>query len=387
MLALFGLLTAANLPTSLYPLIEGRLRIDAFGVTIAFSSYVLSLLVGLLAFRGLSDRANRRTVLVAALTATAVATLALAFAPTLAWFCLARSVQGLAIAAATGTGSSALRVLLPDRPDVSGRLTLLATSGGVAIGPILGGALSLVGSPTRTPFLLWSAVLAALIPIILAIAPHAQCRQPGAARRERGADAGPQDLPVDPRAAFPMIRFAALVGFTSFALFGFCLSLAPSHFTSLFGVESRPALGALASLVLLASASMQLLPLQGAWRAPVGLAGFSLGALSIGIGAATASPVLTALGCVIAGAGQGIAFQAAFGAAVSAVEPSRHASTVNGIYAITYLGSALPVLALGFAASQLGLESAVLVFALLIALGCAILLASRFTGSRSVVRR
>lgn len=376
-LTLFGLLTAANLPTSLYPLIEGSLGIDAFGVTVAFSSYVLSLLVGLAVFRRVGDLANRRTVLVCALAATAVATLGLALAPTLAWFCLARAVQGLAIAAATGSGSSALRVLLPGRPSLSGRLTLLATSGGVAAGPVIGGLLSLTGDPIATPFVAWSLVLAALVPTILLVAPHVECEQPAApapAPRAPGDLGDPGELQASRLGrAVPEIRLAALVGFASFALFGFCLSLAPAHFAELFGTDSRPALGLLSSLVLLSSASVQLLPLRGRWAAPVGLAAFATGTLTLGLATALASPALTVAACVLAGAGQGAAFQATFGAAVSAVPAERHASTVSAIYSVTYLGSALPVLGLGVAATAVGLTPAVLAFAGAIAAGCVLL--------------
>lgn len=365
---LFGLLTAANLPTSLYPLLAEQLRIDAFGVTIAFASYVLSLIVGLALFRRVSDSANRRTVLLGAVAATAVATLFLAIAPNLAWFCAGRAVQGLAIAAATGTGSSALRVLLPNRPDLSGRLTLLATSGGVAAGPVLGGLLSLVGSPTHTPFVAWSVLLAALIPAIWIIAPHVECRQPA-----RQHLAGGQARPAVTRAESSAIGFAAAVGFTSFTLFGFCLSLAPALFGTVFSTESRPTLGVLASLVLIASASMQLLTLRGSWRIPIGLTAFACGAVMLGLGTWASNPALIVAACLIAGAGQGIAFQAAFGRAVAAAPVERHASTVNAIYLVTYLGSALPVLGLGFVASYVGLAAASLGFAALLAVGCAAL--------------
>ena len=392
-LTLFSLLAAANLATPLYPHIERRLGIDSFGVTVAFSSYVLSLLAGLLLFRRLSDVLNRRTVLVCAVTATAAATLALAFAPSLAWFCTARAVQGLAIAAATGTGSSALRVLLAGRADLSGRLTLLATSGGVAAGPILGGLLSQLGIVTAAPFVAWSGLLLALAPAILLIAPHRECRQEAAGARraqpgrpETRSAANPMTSAADaaPADANSAIRFAALVGFASFALFGLCLSLAPSLLSEMLATDSLPLLGLLASLVLLASATMQLLPLRGALRAPLGLSLFAAGMLALGAAPTASAPALFVAGSLLAGAGQGVAFQAAFGAAVAAAPPSRHASTVNLVYAVTYLGSALPVLGLGLVARSAGLAPAVLGFAALIAGGC-IVLAVR--SARRIVRR
>lgn len=393
-LTLASLLVAANLSTPLYPLLEQRLGIDAFGITIAFSSYVLSMLAGLILFRRLADRLNRRTVLVSALAVGALATLGLALAPTLAWFCAARAAQGLAIAAATGTASSAFRVLLSGRPRTAGRLTLLASSGGVALGPVLGGALSEAGAPLRTPFVALALLLALVAPVILAVVPHGACRAEDAVplsadprgrrrrsgARERGGERGTPrngERGTEQRA----VRRAAGIGFLSFALFGFCLSLAPSAFAALLPVESRTAVGLLAALTLLASASVQLIPVHGDRREPVGLSLLAVGILLLGLAPLTGRLELVIAGAITAGIGQGLAFQSAFGRAVAAVPPARHGATVSAIYTVTYLGSAVPVLALGFAAARVGLPIAVLGFAALVALA-AVLTACGGLGSR-----
>ena len=370
-LALFALLVSANLSTPLFPLLEAQLNTGSLGISIAFSSYVLSLIVGLILFRHVADRVNRRTVLIAALAAAALATAALAFAPTLGWFCVARAVQGIAVACATGTGSGALRALLPGRPALVGRLTLLATSGGVAAGPVAGGLLSLVGVPLQTPYLAVAIVLAALVPVIIAVAPHGECAPSVAGIALADAPDPRPDRPGshtrnDPAAA-RAFRVAAATGFLSFTVFGFCLSLAPSHFAAIAGTDSRVAIGALAAVTLAASALVQLVPLTGGWRMPVGLS--VLAAALVGIAAADGVGAVwfLVLASALAGVGQGIAFQAAFTAATAAVHPMRHASTVSAVYTVTYLGSAVPVIALGALAEQFGLAHAVVVFALVAA--------------------
>ena len=367
-LALFTLLVSANLSTPLFPLLETQLGIDSLGVTIAFSSYVLALIVGLLVFRHVADRVNRRTVLVAALAAAALATAALAFAPTLGWFCVARAVQGIAVACATGIGSGALRALLPGRPALVGRLTLLATSGGVAAGPIAGGLLSLVGVPLHTPYLVVAALLAILVPLVLLIAPHPECAPQylGIALADApepqpdGAGSRGRNHPHAARA----FRLAAATGFLSFTVFGFCLSLAPSHFAVIAGTESRPVIGALAAVTLAASALVQLLPLHGRWRLPVGLAVLTVALIGLAAAGTIGTVWFLIVTCALAGAGQGIAFQSAFTAATAAVDPRRHASTVSAIYTVTYLGSAVPVIGLGVLVGSLGLSPAVTAFAL-----------------------
>ena len=382
-LALFLLLVAANLSTPLFPLLERRLGIGDLGVAVAFSSYILALIAGLLGFRRFADRVNRRKVLVAALLLSAAATAGLALAPSLGWFAAARAAQGVAVACATGTAASALRILLPARPALAARLTLLATSGGVAAGPVLGGALSLGTHPLGTPYAVVAALLGLLAPVILLAVPGCVCGPlpgpspiPTADAPElprapvRGA-APPAPVTLPPGAS--AFRLAAATGFLSFAVFGFCLSLAPSYFAAVAGTDSRLAIGLLSATTLGASALTQLVPLRGAWRLPAGLA--ILGAAVLALAAAGwvgGTPVLVAAG-VVAGVGQGCAFQAAFTAATAAGDPRRHASTVGAIYTVTYLGSAAPVLGLGLAAELAGLRPAVSGFGLALAAACAAL--------------
>ncbi|MBS3181860.1 MFS transporter [Leucobacter manosquensis] len=370
-LALFALLVSANLSTPLFPLLEAQLNTGSLGISIAFSSYVLSLIVGLTLFRRVADRVNRRTVLIAALAAAALATAALAFAPTLGWFCVARAVQGIAVACATGTGSGALRVLLPGRPALVGRLTLLATSGGVAAGPVAGGLLSLVGVPLQTPYLVVAVVLAALVPVIIAVAPHDECTPRLAGIALADAPDPRPDAPGangrnDPAAA-RAFRIAAATGFLSFMVFGFCLSLAPSHFATIAGTDSRVVIGVLAAVTLASSALVQLVPLSGTWRLPVGLSALAVALIGIAAAGGVGAVWFLVIASALAGVGQGIAFQAAFTAATAAVHPLRHASTVSAVYTVTYLGSAVPVIALGAMAEQFGLSQAVVVFALVAA--------------------
>ena len=58
-----------------------------------------------------------------------------------------RSLQGAAVAMAIGASGAALRELLPRHPRWASRFTLLASTGGVALGPIVGGFLAAYGEP------------------------------------------------------------------------------------------------------------------------------------------------------------------------------------------------------------------------------------------------
>lgn len=178
---------------------------------------------------------------------------------------------------------------------------------------------------------------------------------------------------------------AAAVGFLSFAVFGFCLSLAPGYFAHVLGTESRPLVGLLAGLPLGASAASQLLTLRGRYTVPGGLAVLGVSVFLLGAAGTWQNPLLLVLAAVAAGAGQGLAFRTVFNEVAARVEPSRHAQVVSTVYVITYLGSAVPVLGLGWATGMFGQGAAVGGFVL--ACGTAALVLSALTLVRTVCRR
>lgn len=375
---LFVLLVGANLATPLYPLLQESLGLGAFGVSIAFSAYVIALIVGLLAAGHWSDHIGRRAALLLAVLLGIAGGLLFGLAQDLVMLSAGRALQGLGVALATGASSAALRELLPSRPEWASRFTLFASSGGVAAGPLIGGVLSLLPGPTRTPFLLHLiALVALLIPLALLRA------RPAIAfsfideslidnARSAAQTATPTIKALAPRrpsvsrAARGQFWAASAVGFLSFAVFGFCLSLAPGYFAQIAGTDSRPLIGLLAGLTLAASALSQLVRAGGRFLAPVALFSMAVSVALIGVAGVTGTVWLLICACLTAGAGQGLAFRVVFNRVSLAVEPAKHAQIVSTVYVLTYLGSAVPVLGLGVAAAQWGLPAAVLGFVALL---------------------
>ncbi|MDQ6755273.1 MAG: MFS transporter [Actinomycetota bacterium] len=369
---IFTLLVGANLATPLYSLLQSRLGINALGVTIAFSSYVLALVAGLMLAGHWSDHIGRRAALVLAVLIGLAGGLVFGTAQNLATLAAGRAIQGVAVALATGASSAALRDLLPTRPEWASRFTLLSSAGGVAAGPVIGGLLSLLPDPTRTPFVIHSvALLLLLVPLLMLRArPATRPAPPGTAlatlRPRRPSVSG------EARGAFWM---ASLTGFLSFAVFGFCLSLAPGYFAEIVHADSPPLIGLLAALTLGSSALSQLLAVRGRFLVPAGLAVLALSVLLLAVAGATVSPWLLVLASISAGVGQGIAFRVVFNDVASKVEPERHAQVISTVYVITYLGSAIPVIGMGALVSVWGLPTAVLCFSVVVAAACAALAA------------
>ena len=359
---IFALLVGANLATPLYPLLQARLGLSSLDVTVAFSSYVLAL-VGVLILAGhWSDHIGRRAALVLAVLVGLAGGAIFAAADSLVMLSAGRALQGVAVGLATGASSAALRELLPHRPDWASRFTLLSSAGGVAAGPVIGGLLSLLPDPTRTPYYVHSGVLlAALVPLWLLKARPAIAPAPGKPAFKVLAPRRPA-VSRNARGAFWM---ASAVGFLSFAVFGFCLSLAPGYFATVVHADSRPLIGLLAGLTLGASALSQLLGTRGRFQVPLALAVLGVSIVLIGAAAAWSSPLLLVAASLAAGAGQGVAFRQVFNDVAGKVEAARHAQVISTVYVITYLGSAVPVMGLGLAVAAVGLQAAVVGFTVL----------------------
>lgn len=353
---IFTLLVGANLATPLYPLLQANLGLSALGVTAAFASYVLALVATLMLAGHWSDHIGRRAALILAVFAGLAGSWVFSQAGNLVALSAGRALQGVAVALATGASAAALRELLPSRPEWATRFTLLATAGGVAAGPVIGGLLSLLPGPTTAPYYVHSLVLAAmLVPLYLlqarpAIKPPAGPRPVMVLAPRRPA------VSTEARGAFWL---AAAVGFLSFSVFGFCLSLAPAYFAPILHTDSRPLIGALAGMTLAASALSQVLSVRGRFVVPAGLAVLGGSVLLLAAATAWSSPLLLASASVLAGLGQGVAFRTVFNDVAAKVESSQHAQVISTVYVITYLGSAVPVIGLGWATAVFGLPTAV----------------------------
>lgn len=353
---IFTLLVGANLATPLYPLLQARLGLTSLGITVAFSAYVVALVATLMLAGHWSDHIGRRAALLVAVLAGLAGGFVFARADSLAELSAGRALQGIAVALATGASSAALRELLPERPEWASRFTLLASAGGVAAGPVIGGVLSLLPGPTSMPYVIHSLVLmAVLVPLYLLRARPAI--KPGEGPRPLRALAPRR--PSVSREARGAFWLAAAVGFLSFAVFGFCLSLAPGYFARVLSIDSRPLIGVLSGLTLGASALSQLLSIRGRFTVPAGLALLGGSVTLIAAAAAWSNPWLLVCASLAAGVGQGIAFRTVFNDVAGKVEASRHAQIISTVYVITYLGSAVPVVGLGIATAAYGLEGAV----------------------------
>ncbi|MFC9330547.1 MFS transporter [Kitasatospora sp. NPDC057015] len=372
--ALLFLLIGANLATPIYPYLQSRLGLTALDTTVLFTVYVFALVPVLAAVGHWSDLLGRRALILPAVALAAGGDAIFATAGSFWQLAAGRAVQGIAVGMSTGAAGAALGDLLPDHPTLAAKLTLACSAGGVALGPIVGATLSGGPNPLLTPFLVHACALLALcVPLALVHPRMPGRRRPPAAppRVTTPAHLRPRRLalPVSGRREFLL---AAGAGFVSYAVFGVYLSLAPAFSAKLLHSSSHLTGAVVAALLLGSSAAVQLLvpPTSDRLVIALGMSGLAAGLALVVTAQYTGTPALLFIGSVLGGACQGVAFRSLFTSAVAAMDPERRGGELSTLWVIVYLGSSLPIVAVGALSQRYGLLPAVSGFAAVAALAC-----------------
>ncbi len=366
--SLLVLLSGTNLATPLYGTYSRLFGFSAVTVTVIFAAYVAALLPSLLIAGPLSDAIGRRTVLAPAIIVAAAGTGVFALAESTAWLFAGRIIQGLAVGVASGALTATLTETEP-RGDHR-RAALLATTasvGGLGVGPLLAGILAQYGpAPRRLPFLV---EIAALIPAFLIMA-----TLPERTTKTRWRPRRPQ-IPETTRRVFLVYGSA---NFLAFAVIGLFLALIPSYVANL-ARSTNLVLGGGAVAVMIACSVLAQITARGrrpATTQTVGLCLLATGLILLAIAGTESSLALLLVATAIAGVGHGLVFLAGITEVTSVAPPERRAEVLSGFYVIVYLGVGMPVIGVGFLATEIGLLRSVQYFALAVAVLCLALTAA-----------
>jgi MFS family permease len=380
-------LAAASVPTPLYRLYQQEWEFSPLMLTVIFAIYALALLATLLVFGSTSDRLGRRSVILAALALEVVALVLFLVAPDVEWLLVARLIQGIA----TGLATTSLGAALLDIDRERGALiNALATIAGTAFGAVSSGLLA-----RYAPAPLHLGYILLLASFILQTIRTVYASETAAMRPAYGGSLKPMiAVPAQARGAFLAVT---PVNLALWALLGFYLALMPS----LIGTVAGPAaawMGGLAVAALMAGAAAAILVMR---RYPAASALiFGSGALMVGLlgvlaGANLTSPALLLASSALAGIGFGAAYFGALGSVAPLAEPHERGALMAAFYIEGYLAYALPAIAAGFLAQQVGLLETANLFgvALILLVGIAMILAlaqrrdvHRRTAARSVLK-
>jgi hypothetical protein len=347
--AFLTVMAFSTLPTPLYALYQQRDDFPTWVVTMIFAAYAIGVLASLFLIGHVSDWAGRRRMILIAVALEIVAALLFLFWNDVSVLLVARVLSGVGVGALTASATAHLSELRSvarpeEEPRLAATVSTVVNTGGLALGPLIAGALAqFLPMPLILPY--------AVFLVILAIAAVAVARVPETVERAEERPAyRPQRISL-PAAARSTFTAAAVAAFAGFAVFGLFTALAPSVLAVTMHETSRLVAGAVPFSVFAASALSQIVFARLSPRAQLELALALMVAGLAGLAAAVmaAALVMFILSGILAGAGVGLLFRSSIIVAASLAEPSRRGEVLAAIFLIAYLGLAVPVLVVGVA--------------------------------------
>ncbi|RNI19041.1 MFS transporter [Flexivirga caeni] len=336
-----------TLPTPMYGLYKARDHFPTVLITVIFAAYGFGVMAGLFFAGHVSDYLGRRRVLLGAVATEVVSCLIFILRKDVGSLLVARFICGVGIGALTSTATAHLTELRGvGAPDEDGRRASLVASavntGGLALGPLIGGILTeWLPDPLTLPFLVFLVVLA-LVAVTALIVPET------VARPDPAPSYHPQRVSVSAEVRGEFIA-AGLAAAGSFAVLGFFTSLTGSVLGDVMHQRSRLATGLIVCGAIGASSVSQvaltrLLPRR---KLQTGVGLIAAGLALVAIGTMVASLAVFAVGGIVAGAGIGLIFASSIAAANRMAHPTRRGETVAGMFLAAYAGITVPVIACG----------------------------------------
>ena len=311
-------------------------------LTVVFAAYAVGVMTSLSLAGHLSDGFGRRRVILASLLLNLVAAILFLAWNDVAGLLTARFISGLGIGVLTATATAHLSELGSAAGHPVGRIGLVSTFanlGGIGLGPLVG---ALIATWSARPLVLPYEVFAVLLVVegvLVAFVPETvDVRRPRPAYR-------PQRIEV-PEAGRARFWAAGAAAFGAFAVFGTFMGLSSAILVGVLGTHSHLLAGVAPFLVFAAAATAQAATVRLGPRRQIVLAVVlaALGLAGIAVAAAVASLPLFLVSGGVAGAGIGILFRAAVGAAAAVAHPERRGAALAAIFLIAYAGMTVPPL-------------------------------------------
>ncbi|HKC27069.1 MAG TPA: MFS transporter [Jatrophihabitans sp.] len=353
----------STVPTPLYSIYQTRDGFSTFAVTVVFAAYAIGVLTSLLLAGHVSDSVGRKRVLIAALAlelGSAVLFLTVLSFPGLV---VARVISGLGVGLMTATATAHLQELhAAHRPGASTeRFAIVSTAaniGGIGLGSLVSGVLAqFVASPLRVPYLVFVALLLVAVAAVTLTPETVEARFARPAYRPQRLGTGQQGL----------ASYLAAVGggFASFAVLGLFTSVAPGFVAGTLHHHSHALAGLVTFAVFGASALAQMLTgrLTARVRTFAGLVVPAIGIAVVTISLDAPSFALFLIGGIAAGAGAGVLFKSSIGAVAAASLPAKRGEALAGLFLVSYLGLALPIVGIGVATRYLATTTVMAWFA------------------------
>lgn len=374
-LALAVLFAGNNLPSALYGAFRTAFGYSPLIQTLLYAVPVVAVILpGLLVFGPLSDLTGRRVLVLAGLAVFGVGDALFAAAASTGWLFAARLAQGLGMAvltaAAAATLSDSAGGFIAGREAAQRAAALASTlciTGGLALGPLLGGVLAqFAPDRLRLPFLVHLALVLAAIAAAVSI----PGKPSGSQRQFRPAQL---KIPAALRRSFPVITVSE---FLAWGVVGVFSAVIPTLIGQILQTSNLALTAGSLTLMIGASAAAQVAAprLQPATALLTGLTALAAGLSLLIAAAGLRSAALVVPAMLASGVGHGLVFAGNLTKVTVDTPAGERGSVLGTVYFVNYAGLGVPVIGVGILALSTGLLSATRVAAVVFAVGCVLLL-------------
>lgn len=357
------------LASPLYPIYQELWQLLPSHITFIFVAYMFGCLATLLFLGRTSNSIGFLKTLELGLVIITLGLLMSMFANNALWLAFGRFIIGIASGLMTTSALIGLIWSIPASHKAHApQLSSVITAVGFGLGPLLGGAIAqFSAAPLFTPYI--PVIIGAVLCFIgLYRLPQPQFEA--------------QAFSIAPRLERPAPQFHAefyitgLTAFCAFAAFSLFASLSPSFVQVIIPWHGPLVSGLAITCILLISAVVQYfskaIPARTCLNYGLYLLLFSL--LILGLCMYLRWSFLFFVSDVLLGIGHGLALIGAFGLIHAMTNVQNRAAVMSTYLFVGYLGTILPIIAVGYLADHFGLSTAVLSFCAAICLLCAILI-------------
>ncbi|MFC4241748.1 MFS transporter [Gryllotalpicola reticulitermitis] len=345
---LFAVTMAAGaVSTPLYVLYQQQDHFSSFMITVIFAVYAVGVVLSLFLAGHISDRFGRRRIIAPAVLLNVLAMLVFMSSHALVLLLVARFLSGLGIGMLTATATAHMTELHQTaHPTRSSRraeaVSTAANMGGIGAGPLIAGLLAqFAPEPLLTPYLVLAFLLVVGL-LALVTVPESVAFTDSSWRYR------PQRVVVPPESRAAYIG-AALTGFVGFAMFGFFSALVPTFLAGQLHLTSHVLAGGVSFIAFGSCALFQVV--TSSWprhlQYLIGTLVLAAGIVLVSVGIAAAALPVLLIGGFVAGGGAGTTFKAAIGTVVGIAPANARGEALAGIFLVSYIGIAIPVVAVG----------------------------------------
>lgn len=348
----------------LYALYKDVWELQASDISLIYVIYMGGALCSLLFLGRLPDRVGFRPVMQAGLVLTLLGTLVSLLAWDMVSLIVGRFVVGVASSLITTSATLGLSVL--SRPGQLHRIAMMTgflLAFGFGLGPLVGG---LMGQ--WAPYPLVTAYLPTLILGAIGLYVLTRLELPDAAKLSnksalRFKDALPKLTWPERSASYAFVLTCALP-FLAFGVFGLYASMSPLFLDKLVPWHGPVVSGTAIAVILFASAVVQVLAgrVPTAWCGLAGLLGLALSNALLMANLWVSSTLLFVLGVVCTSIGHGMSMLAGISMVNRIATASNRSGLLSTYLVIGYIGSMVPMLAMGWIADHWGISVAVSIF-------------------------